>query len=175
MDFSTRKNGDHAALVLEFYNDPLHGFPWNVFNIKREGFEEFFVGSASVIAETGYRVDLDPAVHDRNGQGHGNALPLPASIHPLLWIVLLFDDVGPCVVNERGISCYLDPGTHELAFLMHADDVDVRVVTHKFVAGADAATCNWVGKPERLRSGLRKILWRKLLRLLGRSPATVDG
>lgn len=174
MEFTKGESDGKALLLLEFYNDQLHGFPWNVFNIKREGIDEFFVGRANVIQEDGTQIGLDPAVHDRYGQGHGDTLQLPASIHPLFWIVLSHDEIGPSVIDERGVQNYIDFGTHEFIFFLHADDVAVSVITHRFVAGPDASAFHWVGKPHKVRTGIGKRLRRAVLRLTGRTSATVD-
>lgn len=160
----TRAQGKSGpVLQCDFYNDPLSQWPFSFLGIKRKGIDEF-----SAMASLVGVCELAVALHDRLGQ-HGDVFPLPASVYSLYWALVCFDDIGPFVINGEGVRTYLQPETYEIRILLHADEVDVRVMAHRFVVGVDASVFQWVGEPYKLSRTRLASCIQGLRRLLGGS------
>lgn len=147
----TKENGTDGTplLMCIFYNDPLSQWPFSFLNVKKQNIDEFSP-SANLWDASGFVCDLNVALHDSEGK-HSAVLPLPCSIYGLRWAMVAFDDVGPNVRNAEGILTYLEPGTHQIRIFIHADEVDVRVMAHGFIARENANVFEWVGDPYRIR------------------------
>lgn len=153
LEFGQAQGKHGPILTCDFYNDPLSGGIFSLLNIKKQNIDEFWV-LASVNDGRGKRVcELAPALHDKDGK-HSDHHPLPTSVSSVHWPIVSFDDVGPVLIDNQNALIYLLPDTYELRFFLHADEVDVRVISHRFLAGADENVLQWVGRPHRIRTAL---------------------
>ena len=152
----------HDHLICNFYNDPITGWPLSALNVKRQNIESLTC-LASIFTADGRRYcDLDSSVHDWRGH-RAVELPLPSSMFSLFVPILLFeDDTAWAFLEDAGGRVYVGPGTYECRILIHADEVDVRVVSRQFVVRVDGF--DWVGAPRNLPTGRLVPYIRGLLR-----------
>ena len=167
MEFrKTQGPSESPLLTCDFYNEPLSQWPFSFLNIKKQNIQEFSV-MARLFDMNGHAIcELDPALHDGYGR-HSDTFPLPSSIYSLHWPIVCFDDIGPSVINQSGIQTYLSPDTYEVRILLHADEVDVRTMAQRFVAGVDASVFDWVGNPYQLSRTRLSSCIQRLRRIAG--------
>lgn len=162
LEFGRRRGREGPMLTVDFFNDPLSQWPFSFLNIKRQDIDGFSILAGLYDMKDCLICAIDTALHDRQNH-HDFVFPLPASPFSLFWAPVSFDEFGPSVMDVTGVQYYLEPGTYKLQILLHADEVDVRTVAQRFVAGIDEPVFQWIGKPYGIRP--RRFHW--LRRLLG--------
>lgn len=147
---TTHTNGERH-LMCHFFNDPLSTWPFGWLNIKKQNIDEFTTMNSIVSLDTGQGWEVNAVLHDRHGV-HVDAPPLPASTFGVYCAVVSCDDIGASLYEENtGTRIYLYPGAYELQVLIHADEVDVRVMAMRFAVGVPGSGIfEWIAQPYRV-------------------------
>lgn len=147
---------NRPLLQVSFFNDPLSGWLAELLGVRRRNIEEFTMFAAIASADGAFACEIEPALHDRQSS-HDIAHPLPASPFGLYAPIATYTDQGAIVIDSNTQTVtVLPPDTYECRILIHADEVDVRVMAHRFIVGAESTLFEWIG--DAYNVGRRKAL-----------------